>query len=120
MIRRLAGLVVMPAVVVALVSGCGGDDDTPATEGGVVIDVVIENGTVTPGNERIEATVGEDITVRIDSDADDELHVHAVPEHSFEIHPGTQETQFSVDVPGQVAVELHDTGKTVATLLVRP
>ena len=77
MIRRLAGVVVVPAVVVALVSGCGGD-------------------------------------------ADDELHEHAVPEHSFEIHPGTQETQFSVDVPGQVAVELHGTGKTVATLLVRP
>ncbi|ABG94215.1 MULTISPECIES: hypothetical protein [Rhodococcus] len=120
MIRRLAGVVVVPAVVVALVSGCGGDNDTPATDDGVVIDVVIDAGSVTPSNERIEAAVGETVTVRIESDADDELHVHAVPEHSFEIHPGTQETQFSVDVPGQVAVELHDTGKTVATLLVRP
>lgn len=120
MIRRLAGVVVVPAVVAALVSGCGGDSDTPVTEDGVVIDVVIDGGSVTPSNERIEAAVGETVTVRIESDADDELHVHAVPEHSFEIYPGTQETQFSVDVPGQVAVELHDTGKTVATLLVRP
>ncbi|MDI9952442.1 hypothetical protein [Rhodococcus sp. IEGM 1305] len=120
MIRRLAGVVVVPAVVAALVSGCGGDSDTPATEDGVVIDVVIDGGSVTPSNERIEAAVGETVTVRIESDADDELHVHAVPEHSFEIHPGTQETQFSVDVPGQVAVELHDAGTTVATLLVRP
>lgn len=85
-----------------------------------MIDVVIDGGSVTPSNERIEAAVGETVTVRIESDADDELHVHAVPEHSFEIHPGGQETKFSVDVPGQVAVELHDTGKTVATLLVRP
>ncbi|MFC0447615.1 hypothetical protein [Rhodococcus jostii] len=120
MIRRLAGLVVIPAVALALVAGCGSEDDAPATNDGVVIDVVIKGGTVTPGDERIDAAVGETVTVRIDSDADDELHVHAVPEHSFEIHPGTQETQFSVDVPGQVAMELHDAGKTVATLLVRP
>ncbi|MCQ4121234.1 hypothetical protein [Rhodococcus tibetensis] len=139
MIRRLTAVVAVSAGVLLVVSGCGTGNEGPApvtgtpaggtsaettpeaADDGVVIDVRISEGTVTPTNERIDVAVGQTVTVRIDSDADDELHVHAVPEHSFEIHPGTgQQTQFAVEVPGQVALELHETGKTVATLLVRP
>ncbi|MFZ2175257.1 MAG: hypothetical protein WAW17_14745 [Rhodococcus sp. (in: high G+C Gram-positive bacteria)] len=125
MTRRLAGLFAVPAIAlmsVALMSvtGCGSEADAPA-DLGVVIDVRISGGTVTPSNERIDATVGRPVAVRVDSDADDELHVHAVPEKSFEIRPGAgQEFRFTVDVPGQVTLELHETGTTVATLLVRP
>ena len=137
MIRRLTAVVAVSAGVLVGASGCGTETEAPgagtpasetsgettpdATEDSVVIDVRISQGAVTPTNERIDVAVGQTVTVRVDSDADDELHVHAVPEHSFEIHPGTgQQTQFSVEVPGQVALELHETGKTVATLLVRP
>lgn len=85
------------------------------------IDVQISGGSVTPTNERIEAVVGETITVRIDSDVADELHVHSVPDHSFAVEAAAgQSFEFVVDVPGTVALELHDAGKTVATLLVRP
>lgn len=85
------------------------------------IDVRIADGSITPTNERIEAVVGETITVRIDSDVADELHVHSVPDHSFDVEATTgQSFEFVVDVPGAVALELHDAGKTVATLLVRP
>ncbi|WP_213576167.1 hypothetical protein [Rhodococcus sp. USK13] len=124
MIRRLTAVVAVSAGVLVGASGCGTETEAPGSgtpEDSVVIDVRISQGTVTPTNERIDVAVGQTVTVRVDSDADDELHVHAVPEHSFEIHPGTgQQTQFSVEVPGQVALELHETGKTVATLLVRP
>jgi hypothetical protein len=136
-IRRLTAVVAVSAGVLVGASGCGTETEAPGTgtpasetsaettpdaaEDSVVIDVRISQGTVTPTNERIDVAVGQTVTVRVDSDADDELHVHAVPEHSFEIHPGTgQQTQFSVEVPGQVALELHESGKTVATLLVRP
>ncbi|MDV7241391.1 MULTISPECIES: hypothetical protein [Rhodococcus] len=124
MIRRLTAVVAVSAGVLVGASGCGTETEAPGSgtpEDSIVIDVRISQGTVTPTNERIDVAVGQTVTVRVDSDADDELHVHAVPEHSFEIHPGTgQQTQFSVAVPGQVALELHETGKTVATLLVRP
>jgi transcription elongation GreA/GreB family factor len=120
----LTAVVAVSAGVLVGASGCGTETEAPGSgtpEDSVVIDVRISQGTVTPTNERIDVAVGQTVTVRVDSDADDELHVHAVPEHSFEIHPGTgQQTQFSVEVPGQVALELHETGKTVATLLVRP
>ena len=39
--------------------------------------------------------------IRVNSDAADELHVHSVPEHTFDVEPRPgQSFQFSVDVPG--------------------
>ena len=93
---------------------------TQPSAAGLVIPVQISKGTVTPTNAEFEARVGEPITVRVDSDVDEELHVHSVPEHEFEIKPSAGQTfTFSVEVPGQVAIELHHSDKTVATLTVR-
>ncbi len=86
---------------------------------GLTIPVTIVKGVVTPANGEYEATVGERIEFDVDSDAADELHVHAVPEHEFAVKPGSQSFSFVVKVPGQVVVELHSTDKTVATLTVR-
>jgi hypothetical protein len=87
---------------------------------GLEIPVQIRGGTVTPLNAQFDAKVGETITLRVDSDVAEELHVHSVPEHEFEVLPKVgQVFSFSVAVPGQVAIELHHSGKTVATLIVR-
>jgi hypothetical protein len=50
-----------------------------------------------------------------------QLHVHSVPEHTFDVEarPG-QVFEFTVDVPGRVDVELHDLGRIVVTIHVRP
>ncbi|WP_072801750.1 hypothetical protein [Rhodococcoides yunnanense] len=99
---------------------------SPASEdlsepSGLTVDVRIENGSVTPTNVRYDASVGEEITVTVDSDTSDELHVHSVPEHSFEIEAAEgQSFEFTVEVPGQVALELHHADRTIATLVVRP
>lgn len=86
----------------------------------MVIPVRIEGSEVTPSNERIDATVGEKITLRVDSDTDEEIHVHSVPNYSFTVQPTADQLfTFSVDVPGQVAVEVHHHDKTLATLIVR-
>jgi Flp pilus assembly protein TadG len=136
---------VAAALVVAalLLAGCGGDRDEPAepkatpsssatpsatpaaTEepapDGTVVDVTITDGTVTPQGGRVEVTAGEPVTLRVTSDAADELHVHSDPEHSFEVEPGdAQDFTFTVDVPGQVAVEAHHLDVTVVQLVVRP
>ncbi|MGI9123668.1 MAG: hypothetical protein ACR2JM_02810 [Mycobacterium sp.] len=87
---------------------------------GVVIPVKINAGAVTPTNAEFSAAVGEPITVVVDSDVADSLHVHSVPEHEFEIKPAKgQSFSFAVTVPGQVVIELHNADKTVATLTVR-
>ncbi|NNH68590.1 hypothetical protein HLB23_01615 [Nocardia uniformis] len=118
------------AVIVAwsaLVSGCsdttsdptGGDSASAADA--VTIEVRIDSGTVTPTNERTEAKVNQPIVVRVDSDASDELHVHSDPAHTFPVERRAgQKFRFTVTVPGSVDIELHDAGKTVTTLLIRP
>ncbi|MBP1115462.1 hypothetical protein [Rhodococcus sp. PvP016] len=88
---------------------------TPTT-----LDVSIVDGEVTPVDQRLEGRVGEEILVTVSSDAEDEIHVHSVPEHSFPVAVGdNQQFRFTVDVPGSVDVELHEADVTVATVLVR-
>lgn len=138
MISRKALVVLAIAAVVA--AGCGSQDsDTaegaspPATTVNpsdmtdqqratdrVTLDVTVKGGQVDPTNAQLEATVGEPIVIRVNSDAPDELHVHSTPERTFPVkaEPG-QSFQFTVDVPGRVDVELHDANKTVATIQVR-
>src|SRR5690606_1759152 len=87
---------------------------------GLVIDVTIEDGSVTPTNERFQGRVGEPITIRVTSDTDDELHVHSIPEHTFAVAPRADQTfEFTVEVPGQAEIELHDLHRTIATVPVR-
>jgi hypothetical protein len=86
----------------------------------LVIDVTIKGGNVTPTNEQLQAGLKEQIVVRVNSDAADELHVHSTPEHSFNVEAKPMQSfQFTVDVPGKVDVELHKLNKTIATIQVQ-
>lgn len=92
--------------------------DQPA---GLVIDVDIAGGAVTPTNAHAEATVGQPITLAVNSDAEDSIHVHSIPEHVFDVRPSpAQRFEFTVQVPGRVDVELHDLNRTIVTITVRP
>jgi hypothetical protein len=134
--KRLLALL---AAGVLLTAGCGGKSDnsespsTPSTispsdmpneqrpADRLVIDVTIKGGDVTPTNAQLETKVKNPIVVRVDSDAADQLHVHSSPEHTFNIEPRAgQQFQFTVDVPGQVEIELHQLQKTIATVQVQP
>jgi hypothetical protein len=114
--------VVFLAVVgtAAALAACGSSSKT-ATGLGLSVDVTIAHGQVTPANATLQATVRQPITLHVTSDAADELHVHSVPDHKFEVAAAANQTfQFSVDVPGNVDVELHHLDRTVATIQVRP
>ena len=94
---------------------------TSAAADETTLDVSIAGGEVTPVDQRLEGTVGQEIVVTGSSDAEDEIHVHSVPEHSFPVAVGDdQQFRFTVDVPGSVDIELHEADVTVATVLVRP
>lgn len=129
---KYVGAAASVVFLVAVSAGCSSKTETappattsPATSStqaaaGLAIPVTILAGVVTPDNGVYEAKVGEPITLNVDSDVADQLHVHSVPEHEFEVKPATgQNFTFTVTVPGQVVVELHSSGKTVATLNVR-
>ncbi len=116
---RASFIAVVAALVVAL-AGCGGSSDKGAA-GNLTVDVTIAKGQVNPVNATLQAKVKQPITFRVSSDAADELHVHSSPDHEFKIAAAPNQTfQFSVDVPGNVEVELHHLDRTVATIQVRP
>jgi hypothetical protein len=110
-------------VACALV-GCGGaqkQSQSPPANAGPEVNITIAHGQVTPTNATLQARVHQQITFHITSDVPDELHVHSVPDHKFEITAAPNQTfQFAVDVPGNVEVELHHLDRTIATIQVQP
>jgi hypothetical protein len=110
------------ALLMCALVACGGSPRATQPSGaGLVVDITIAKGQVSPSNATLAAKVSEPITLRVTSDAADELHVHSVPDHKFQVAAVADQTfQFSVDVPGNVDVELHHLDRTVATIQVRP
>ncbi|MPZ62404.1 MAG: hypothetical protein GEU93_14140 [Propionibacteriales bacterium] len=98
----------------------GGDDDA----GGAAqeIEVEIEHGRVTPSGERVTVSVGQPVRMVIDSDAVDEIHVHAQPEHSFDVQAGKDDQifEFTLETPGVYEAELHELGDVIVSIEVRP
>lgn len=130
------------AVLVLSLAACGNDDDTdgadatpsatttasatssatePATDG-VTVDIdVAADGAVTPQGKRVEVKVGEKVTLHVTAAADEEIHVHSDPEHEYEVAAGDEISEsFTIDTPGQVAVEAHHADAVIAQLVVRP
>lgn len=110
---------------ILLLAGCGGSDssagDIPAKDAGVTVDIAVKDGKVTPQGKRVDVKVGQKVTLHVTSDADEEVHVHSEPEHEYEIAPGDDKTySFTIDTPGQVAVEAHHLDATIVQLVVRP
>ncbi|CAN7672980.1 hypothetical protein [Mycolicibacterium frederiksbergense] len=131
----LAATVVLTGAVLAT-AGCTSSTEEPADRSSataapalsdqqapparVVIDVTIKDGQATPVNQQVQAAVKQPVIIRVTSDAEDELHVHASPEHTFAVKPESlQSFQFAVEVPGKVDVELHDLNRVVATITVQ-
>ena len=137
MLLRAGGLVI---VAVAATAACGSPSSTDApaaapspsaqsvgttpstsVDTGTAIDISVDDGVATPVNAEVQAVAGEPIVLQVSSDASDSLHVHSVPEHVFDVQARPdQRFEFTVDIPGRVAVELHDLHVTVVTIEVRP
>jgi TolA-binding protein len=87
---------------------------------GKVVQITITDGKVTPRGDRVEVKKGQKITLVVTSDADEEIHVHSDPEHTYQVKAGGSiEKSFTIDTPGQVAVEAHHLDATIVQLVVR-
>lgn len=86
-----------------------------------VVDIKIAEGSVTPTNGQAQARINRPIVLEVSSDVNDQLHVHSVPEYTFPVEARSDQIfEFTVEVPGQVDVELHDLDRKVVTIQVRP
>ena len=117
---------VLAASLAALVvvTGCGADGGAKAKgeQSGdpVVVDIQIKDGTTTPSGELVDVEVGQQVKLRISSDADEVVHVHTEPEQEYELSAGDSvEKSFSAFSPGVVAVEAHHLDVTIVRLVVQ-
>ena len=120
--RGVARLLIVTTLTACAVTEKG-DASAGVSDVTVVVEITMQDGEVAPVGEEVEASIGQPIELRVDSDTADELHVHSQSEHEFEVEadPGTEQVfRFTVDVPGQAEVESHETGVTIVSLVVRP
>lgn len=89
---------------------------TPATDpaSGTIIDLVVVGNELQGGARRESAPLGEDVTIRVSGDSDDEVHVHGY-DVSVDLVDGAGELTFPALIPGVFEIELEEAG----TLLVQ-
>lgn len=117
--RRLA-LVTSTLLVALSLTACGSDE--PTTNAPTkTLPVTIANGDANPDGEVVRVERGQKIVFKVTTDAQAQMHVHSVPEHSFEFTAGESTTTqpFSIDKSGVYEVELHDPALQVYRLEVR-
>jgi hypothetical protein len=122
---------VFVALAVLLLTGCGGGDDSPAvtpttsaagtassTTAGTIVSVTVRGGSV-EGASRQRATLNQPVTIRVTSDAADQVHVHGY-DKVFDVPAGrTGEVTFVAGIPGVFEVEFERSRKLLFTLEVR-
>lgn len=114
---RLAGALL--AVGLALTGCSSGSGDSGESPASVLITITEQNGTIDPSGDSVKVEQGQDITLRVSSDAEDEIHVHSEPEHEFAVKAeDDQEFTFSIDEPGTYEVESHELEVVIVKLQV--
>lgn len=90
-----------------------------AEPAGPELAVTIDGDDVGPNAEEVELAPGETLLITFQSDRAGELHVHSSPEQFVEFSAGRSEEELTVDSPGLIEVEEHDSGAVVAVLRVQ-
>lgn len=125
----------MTLVVSGVLAGCSTDDDpspstasasesasssgspsTSPTETGPLLAVTISGDQVLPNAEEIGIDTDQTLVISIESDRPGELHVHSKPEQLLEFPAGRSEQELTIQTPGLVDIEEHETGAVVAQL----
>jgi PBP1b-binding outer membrane lipoprotein LpoB len=117
-------LIAVVALAFITLAGCSEDgsqavDESPSpATAGTVVEITIDGDTVEPNGARVEAQVGEPITLQITSDREGELHVHSTPEQEISFDKGTTQAELTIDQPGIVEVEDHHSDLVIVQLEV--
>jgi plastocyanin len=129
-------LLALTTTAVLALAGCGGSDEpsSPSTSGAsssgstqgsskstaaATVDVKIEGDEVTPVAQAVQIGVGETVRLNITSDRSGELHVHSSPEQELEFEPGTTQLDVTLDKPGSVDIEEHESDALLVRVLVK-
>jgi hypothetical protein len=89
-------------------------DDSPEA-----IEIEIEGDRVEPNGLRVKVEAGKPIRLAVESDRAAELHIHSSPEQVLQVKKGMSRLSLTIDRPGLVDVEEHESGRVVLQLEVR-
>ena len=121
--RRLTLAALVLAVGMA-VSACGGGGNGSSTNDTkpVTITITEKSGKISPDDGHIvKVDKGQPVQIVVTTDAADEIHVHSIPEHEFEVKAGAHDDKlpaFSISTPGRFVIESHGLNVTLVTLQV--
>ena len=83
------------------------------------LSVTVRDGTPAGGVQRLTVQKGERVTIVVDSDVDDEVHLHGY-DHSVDVTAGRPAyIRFRATIAGRFEIELEDAGTPIAELEVR-
>jgi plastocyanin len=118
-VRRLSGLAVFLGLLALPLAACSSDSGSASHRGPVMVTITEKNGSIAASSDLVQASTGEKIMFMVTTDAADEIHVHSVPDHEFEVKPGGEQTfTFTVTTPGTIEVESHRLDTTILKLEV--
>lgn len=91
-----------------------------ADDAGTTINITLgPDGKVDPSGKKIDAKVGDTLTLVINSDHDDEVHIHGI-DVEIEVTAGETVTkEITLDTAGSFEVESHHPAKVIMILNVR-
>jgi hypothetical protein len=85
-----------------------------------VFDLVLRDGKLASGESVIQVHQGEQVVLRISSNATDELHLHGYDLHARIIPQETAVLEFSANRTGRFTLELHEAQTELGALEVYP
>jgi hypothetical protein len=123
-LARRSSLVAAMVVTGLAVAGCGGSTDATDSVTGKAVTVTIteKNGSISPDDGHVvDVDRGQEVQLVVTTDADDEIHVHSIPEHEFEVRASASAHKlppFVIKTPGRFVIESHGLDVTLVTLQV--
>ena len=83
------------------------------------LSITIKGKAVQPNAQELDVDAGEALLIAIESDRAGELHVHSKPEQYVDFAAGSTTKRLTIETPGSVEIEEHETSAVVAILEVR-
>jgi hypothetical protein len=99
------------------VPGAAASNPAPGKD---VFDLVVKDGKLASGQSVIQVRRGEQVVLRISSDATDELHLHGYDLHARIIPQETAVLEFSANRTGRFTLELHEAQTELGAVEVYP
>lgn len=101
-------------------AGCGATTSTSSAPAEpVTIEITLRDGAADPVGATVDLTVGQEFTLDVTSDRDDEIHVHGF-DTTIDVAEGQHVSHtFTAEQSGSFEVESHDPVITILRLQIR-